>query len=102
MRERYISRGEAIAARLIGNEMMIMSATDSTFFTLDEVATVIWRAADGQTPLSQIALKICEQFDVDQQQAETDAGQFVDELAHHGILLVSDVPASGSGPRQEA
>jgi Coenzyme PQQ synthesis protein D (PqqD) len=100
MSEKYISKSGAIAARLLGSEMMIMSATDSTFFTLDEVATVIWQAADGQTPLSQIALGICQQFDVDQQQAEADAEQFVGELAMHGILIVSDVPASGSEPRQ--
>jgi len=92
MAEKYISKSSAIAARLLGDEMMIMSAVDSTFFTLDEVATVIWQAADGRTPLSQIAHKICQEFDVKQEQAESDAEQFVDELARHGILLVSDVP----------
>jgi len=50
--EKYIARSSAIAARLIGGEMMIMSAVDSTFFTLNEVATLIWQAADGRTPLS--------------------------------------------------
>ncbi len=33
---------------------MIMSTVDSTFFTLNPVATVIWQAADGRTPLSEI------------------------------------------------
>jgi len=101
MSEKYISRSTAIAARLLGNEMMIMSAVDSTFFTLDEVATVIWQAADGQTPLSQIAGKICEQFDVDHQQAERDAEHFIDELAKHGILVLSDKPAINVGPQRE-
>ena len=47
MAETYIARSTAIAARILGGEMMIMSALDSTFFTLNEVATVIWQAADG-------------------------------------------------------
>jgi hypothetical protein len=81
--------------------MMIMSAVDSTFFTLDEVATIIWQAADGQTPLSQIADKICQEFDVDRQRAESDAGQFVDELSKHGILLISDGPGMNSKPMRE-
>ena len=81
--------------------MMIMSAVDSTFFTLDEVATLIWQAADGQTPLSGIAAKICQQFDVDQEQAERDAEQFVDELSAHGILLVSESPVNNRGLVQE-
>jgi hypothetical protein len=37
MTERYIARSTAIAARILGGEMMIMSAADSTFFTLNDV-----------------------------------------------------------------
>ena len=94
--ERYIARSSAIAARLIGGEMMIMSTADSTFFTLNEVATAIWQAADGTTPLSEIvSKKICAEFDVTPDQAGRDADQFVDELSQHGILQVSREPIPG-------
>ncbi len=93
MAERYIARSSAIAARLLGSEMMIMSTADSTFFTLNEVASAIWQAANGLTPLSEIVNgKICQEFDVNQEQAQRDAEHFVDELSQHGILLVSDKP----------
>jgi hypothetical protein len=73
--------------------MMIMNSADSTFFTLNEVATAIWQAADGRTPLSQIVREhICGQYDVEAGQAQADAEQFVADLSHHGILLVSDRP----------
>jgi hypothetical protein len=95
--EKYIARSSAIAARLIGGEMMIMSAVDSTFFTLNEVATVIWQAADGCTPLSDIVVRrICLEFEVDPEQAGRDAEQFVSDLSRHGILLVSDKPITNS------
>jgi hypothetical protein len=78
---------------LIGGEMMIMSAVDSTFFTLNEVATSIWQAADGCTPLAEIvSSRICLEFDVDPDQAGRDVEQFVSDLSQHGILLVSDQP----------
>jgi hypothetical protein len=93
MPERYIARSKAIAARMIGGEMMVMSAVDSTFFTLNEVASTIWQAADGRTPLAQIVSgKVCQEFDVDPEQAQRGANRFVDELSQHGILLVSDQP----------
>jgi Coenzyme PQQ synthesis protein D (PqqD) len=93
MAEKYIARSEAIAARMLGGEMMVMSAADSTFFTLNEVASAIWRAADGRTPLSEIvAFNICQEFEVDREQAQRGADRFVDELSQHGILLVSDRP----------
>ena len=43
----YVARSTAIAARVMGHETMVMSAANSTLFTLDEVATIIWESADG-------------------------------------------------------
>jgi Coenzyme PQQ synthesis protein D (PqqD) len=102
MGPKYIAKSTAIAARMLGGEMMIMSAVDSTFFTLNPVATVIWQAADGRTPLSEIiASKVCEEFEVDPDTAEHDAEQFVSELSQHGILLVSENPIADSLPGRE-
>ncbi len=99
MSEKYIARSSAIAARMLGGEMMVMSAADSTFFTLNEVATAIWQAADGRTPLSEIvARNLCHEFEVDPGIARRDAEQFVDELSKHGILLVSAHPWPAAGP----
>ncbi|HXY13806.1 MAG TPA: PqqD family protein [Terriglobales bacterium] len=97
--DHYIARSSAIAARLVGGEMMIMSAVDSTFFTLNQVGTAIWQAADGRTPLSEIITRtICAEFDVGHVQAQTDAEQFVKDLAEHGILRISDQPIIEASP----
>lgn len=102
MAETYIARSTRIAARNLGGEMMIMSAVNSTFFTLNEVATVIWQAADGVTPLSKIVNeRVCGEFEIEPEQAAKDAEQFVAELSEHGILLVSDQPIPGPQPRTE-
>jgi hypothetical protein len=104
MSEKYIARSSQIAARMLGGEMMVMSAVDSTFFTLNEVATAIWQAADGRTPLTEIvARNVCDEFDVDLETARRDAQQFVDELSQHGILLISDQPLDiSAGPVEAA
>src|SRR6202140_5724602 len=101
--KRYVSRSTAIAARVVGDETMVMSATTSTLFTLDEVATVIWEAADGATPLDEIVTnKVCAQYDIAPEVAMKDAEVLVENLAQHGILLLSDQPlARSSSSRKE-
>ena len=95
---RYVARSTAIAARALGDETMVMSATNSTLFTLDEIASVIWESADGVTPLETIvAEKICTQYDVAPEVALQDAEALVEGLAEHGILLLSDEPIPPSG-----
>jgi Coenzyme PQQ synthesis protein D (PqqD) len=104
MSEKYISRSKSVAARTLGGEMMIMSARDSTLFSLSEVATVIWEAADGHTPLSEIVeRRICAEFDVPNDVAYRDAEQLVEELATRGILSISSQPVpEAEGPALEA
>jgi hypothetical protein len=67
------------------------------------VASVIWDAADGVTPLDEIvANKICAQYDIAPEVALKDAEALVENLAQHGILLLSDQPlARSNGSRKE-
>jgi hypothetical protein len=89
----YIAKNTAIAWRSLGDETIIMSTADSTIFMLNPAGSVIWGAADGSTRLSSIVKdKVCAEFDVTVEQASADAGDFVDALTQHGILLVSDQP----------
>jgi hypothetical protein len=89
----YIARSSEVAARQLGNEMIVMSARDSTLFSLNDIGLVIWQAADGRTSLEDIVKeKVCAEFDVTPEEALKDAESFVRELAGHGILLVSDHP----------
>ena len=92
----YIARSKAVAARVLDGEMMIMSAKDSTLFTLNLVGTLIWQAADGQTTLAEIVeTKVCPEFDVEPDDAIKDAEAFVSDLASHGILHISGAPIDG-------
>jgi hypothetical protein len=93
MKECYVARSRTVAARQLGEDMVIMSAADSTLFNLNPVAALIWQAADGRTPLTKIVEeRICSAFDVEAGEALRDAEQFVTELAAHGILLLAESP----------
>jgi Coenzyme PQQ synthesis protein D (PqqD) len=88
---------------LLDEETMVMSATNSTLFTLNEVASIIWESIDGTTPLSEIvAHKICTKYDVALEVALGDAEALVHGLAQHGILLLSAEPISASRAASKA
>jgi Coenzyme PQQ synthesis protein D (PqqD) len=93
---KYVARSKMVAARMLGEEMVIMSAKDSTLFTLNPVATLIWNAADGQSTLEQIVDgRVCEEFEVERADAIRDADAFVGQLVEHGILVVAEQPIAG-------
>lgn len=100
----YVARNKQVAARSLDGEMMIMSGRDSTLFTLNKTATLIWEAADGATPLDEIVeRRICPEYEVEPAAALQDAETLARELASHGILDVSENPiASGNAPSRNS
>ena len=89
----YIMRENDVAARRVGNELMIMSSRNSALFSLNQSAAILWDAADGTTPLAEIVARdICPVFDIDADTALRDAQETAEGLAKHGILRVSPLP----------
>jgi hypothetical protein len=97
MSKLYVARDTKAAARVLDGEMMIMSGKDSTLFTLNKTATIIWQSADGATALDEIVeRKICPEFEIAPGEALQDAETLARELASHGILEISEEPITNS------
>ena len=89
----YILREQNVAARRVGDELMIMSAHDSSLFSLNETAAILWDAADGMTPLAEIVRRlILPVFDIEPAIALEDARSLALGLAERGILQLGDSP----------
>jgi hypothetical protein len=94
----YLARNPRVAARALDGEMMIMSGRDSTLFTLNKTATILWQNADGSTPLDEIVeRRICSEFAVEPAEALHDAESLARELASHEILQISADPIPPAG-----
>jgi len=87
VRNAYPVRAPNLASRVLNGEAIIMNPADSTLFTLNETATVIWLAADGTRTLREIVeTEVCTQFEVDPETAILEAEEFAASLAGHSIL----------------
>ena len=93
MSEKYIKPSRDIAARMLDDEMVVMSIRDSRVFSLNTTASRIWNAADGATPLREIVARtVVTEFEVEPDIAYQDALVLIDDLAREGILQVADHP----------
>jgi hypothetical protein len=81
---------------VLNGEAIIMNPADSTLFTLNETATVIWLAADGTRTLREIVeSEVCPQFEIDPETAILEAEEFASRLAERSILSLA---LSAKGP----
>jgi hypothetical protein len=94
--ECYLRKSSAIASRKLGDELIVMATDTSSVFTLNEVAAVIWEAADGVTSLRTIVMeRIVPIYDVGFEKAYSDAEKVVSGLASHGVIEVGSEPFAG-------
>jgi hypothetical protein len=94
--ERYLLQNPKAAWRVYDGEAVIVSPEDSMLHTLNELGTLVWEAADGQTPLTTVVGRICGLYDTDAATAERDVMAFVERLREQGLLSVLNAPASGT------
>ena len=97
----YVARSADVAARVVGGEMMVISIRDSTLFVLNRTAALLWEAADGATRLDDIVeQRICGAYDVDPASALRDAEELAEQLAGHGLFVLSDEPVPADAARE--
>ncbi len=96
MLDQYVVKNnEKTAYRIIDGEAVVVNLKDSTFHTLNPVATFIWEKADGRVKVEQIIKEICQEFEVDWGTAERDCREFLGELASKGLVVLSQNPVGG-------
>jgi hypothetical protein len=89
--QRKPKRNKNVAWRVIEQEAILISSEDSMLHSLDEVATLIWEMADGEHTVDQIVDRVCEEYDVEREQAQKDTVEFLEKLAGDDMKLMEFV-----------
>ena len=84
-----------MAWRAIDDRAVIIDSNAAQVHDLDEVGSFLWFAADGQANLAEIASSLTEEFEVDFEEALTDAREFFETLEKKGLVSLSrEIPES--------
>jgi len=81
-----VQRQKEVAWRMIDGEAVIITPSDSTMHTLNDVGTRIWELMTGDRSLAEVAELLCAEFDVDKGRAEKDTIWFVECLSKKGLV----------------
>ncbi|MBC8254950.1 MAG: PqqD family protein [Ardenticatenia bacterium] len=82
----YAAPNPAVVGRLVEGEAVLVLPQQGQVKVLNEVGARVWVLADGARTLRQIAAALCDEYDVNQAQAQADVIAFVAQLAKRGIV----------------
>ena len=80
-------RDGSFCERELGNETIFLSPKGDQIHALDEVGTYIWKQIDGETALSEVIDRLCNEYEVPRDQAEKDLLAFITELTGNKLLV---------------
>ncbi len=78
--------------RVIEGEAILVKVDSGEVSHLNEVATKIWQAIDGQRKVSDIIKHILDSFEVKKEEAEKDTLEFLKGLAEKKIIVAVTSP----------
>jgi len=81
-----VSKAPATASRVIEGEAVILSLDTKILRGLNPVGSRVWELIDGQRSVDEIVGVIVQEFDVSQEAAARDVGDFVRELLAKSLV----------------
>ena len=76
-----------VMSRLVGDETVLLDLASGIYFGLDGVGKRIWESVSEGNNLGQAVAIIVAEYDVDEDQAQTDVIEFASDLVARGLLV---------------
>ena len=91
-----VIRSQSVVARVVAGETLIVPIRGkvgdlASIYSFNGTGTLIWKLLESPKTVSQLAVVVAQEYDVDPSQAERDVASFVGEMKAVGLV---EVPAS--------
>lgn len=86
MLDKYVTRSDKTAFRIIDGEAVIMTLENNTLHALNDVGSRIWELSDGSKTLVEIIEAINSEYEVGYEESKADCISFIEELQDKGML----------------
>jgi hypothetical protein len=78
-----------VVGRMVDGEAVLVLPDQGQVKVLNPVGARIWSLADGSRSIAQIAQVICDEYEVDPEQAQADVLEFFARLEDKGVVSFS-------------
>jgi hypothetical protein len=81
-----IARNDDIIWRKIEDKIVLIGKDGMAIHTLNKTAGHIWELCDGANSPDEIAVSLCERFDVNPEEAKADVRETISKLEQMGLI----------------
>jgi Coenzyme PQQ synthesis protein D (PqqD) len=79
------SGDDILCAPVSTGELVMLSVSAGRYYGLNSVGARIWELLETPMTVAQICARLCEEYNVEAQECETEVLKFANEMVHNGI-----------------
>ena len=83
-----IKRNESAVWRVIDDEIVVLVPEAAMVHALTGCGSRVWELIEGETAVSGIIQRICDEYDVERQRAEGEINQFIHSLLDNKLVEI--------------
>ncbi|MCA9461964.1 MAG: PqqD family protein [Nitrospira sp.] len=87
LRDSRLQAHEDVHCSILEGEAVLLNLDNGMYYSLNRVGTAIWELCDGQFTVSEILARICDRFDVAEEQAKQDLTVIASQLLEQHLLV---------------
>ncbi len=89
-----LRRTDGLLSAAVGEELMMMDATQGKYFNLNGVGARIWELLAVPTSLEALVTALTAEYDVEADTARQEVEKFLTDLRQRGLLVPDDAAAT--------
>lgn len=74
----------------LGNEMVLMDMEKGSYFSLDEIGTLIWNKLTEEIEVNALCEYLMSISNVEEKQCQTDVIEFLEDLQDRNMIIVKN------------
>jgi len=93
---RFTPNAEAVAAKVIDGEAIIMNLTNGVYYSMDGVGGLVWSLIEAGKSLEEMIRAVTAGYDTSRAQAEADIRSLLSQLVEEAVVVPAREPASNT------
>ena len=84
-----VSRNPEIVHSDMDGEVVMMSVTNGEYYGIDAIGSDIWNLLEDELSIKELCGKLCEVYDVSEDQCQQEVMGFIGQLLENKVVLIN-------------
>lgn len=101
-KNKYLIKDSEVLFTSMGEDAVLLHVQRGDYYSLNKVGARLWTLNDGKKTIADLAREITDEFEISQDEAESDIIELAQQLEKEGLVKVVETPQDNQAAPEPA